>query len=284
MKEFKVVNGKGIIKRGVELIPYEAFQGCSKLTSVVIPSSVTDIESGAFEDCSSLETITVSAGNKKYESPKESNAVIEKESQTLVLGCKNTKIPSTVTAIEDSAFYTCSELRNIEIPPLVTKIGPNAFRECKNLNGIVLPPSVREIGEMAFQNCKSLNKIVIPASVTTIDSCTFAGCTSLKCVEFLGRVDFLDDSAFDDCFITTIIVPVAMKDYYKTLLPKDLHDRIVENGKISDEEIRLRVICSILSWHFANNEDRSTDDPKYKQLVSDAVKIADEVIFQLKQK
>lgn len=303
MEEFKVENGKAIIPEGREEIPYgvfenckdltsveiplsvkkiAGFQGCKNLKSIEIPASVTGIDYDAFDDCSGLETITVSAGNEVFESPEGSNAIIERESKTLVLGCKNTNIPSGVKVVEDSAFNGCSELRKIELPSSVMEIRDNAFYNCTGLYEVVLPPSLKKIGTQAFYKC-NLQKIIIPSSVTTIDTDAFYGCYKLKCVEFLGRVDCLDFDALG-CHPNIILVPANMKDIYKAMLQKELHDRIVENGKISEEEIRLRMISAVLSGRFANNEYGSLGDSECKRLATNAIKIADEIIHQLKLK
>ena len=85
-----------------------AFLRCSGLTSIEIPAGVTSIGYGAFYGCSGLTSINVEAGNVSYDSRDNCNAIIEKETNTLIQGCNNTKIPSGVTEIGDSAFDGCS--------------------------------------------------------------------------------------------------------------------------------------------------------------------------------
>ncbi|MEG2450817.1 MAG: leucine-rich repeat protein, partial [Clostridia bacterium] len=77
-----------------------AFSGCSSLTSVTIPSSVTSIGNAAFSGCSSLTSFT---------------------------------IPSSVTSIGNSAFSGCSSLTSVTIPSGVTSIGDDAFYGCSSL-------------------------------------------------------------------------------------------------------------------------------------------------------
>ena len=111
-----------------------------------IPSSVTSIEVGAFEGCSSLTSI---------------------------------KIPSSVTSIEASAFFGCSSLTSINIPSSVTSIGIQAFSYCSSLTSINIPSSVTSIGFQAFQGCSYLTSINIPSSVTSIEEGAFMYCRSL---------------------------------------------------------------------------------------------------------
>ena len=144
---------KVVIANGVRNIGKNAFGGCSTLTSVTIPNSVTSIGTGAFSACSGLTSIIVEEGNSKYDSRNDCNAIIEKESSTLITGCQNTNIPNSVTNIADSAFYNCLTLTSIIIPNSVMSIGKHAFRYCSGLTAITIPNSVKSIGQGAFKEC-----------------------------------------------------------------------------------------------------------------------------------
>ena len=85
----------------------DAFYRCSGLQSITIPSGVTSIGGYAFCDCSNLESIKVEENNRVYDSRENCNAIIEKSSNKLVVGCKNTKVPSGVTSIGLDAFNGC---------------------------------------------------------------------------------------------------------------------------------------------------------------------------------
>ena len=109
-----------LIKTNWYTISYK-FYGCSSLSEIVIPSSVTSIGKGAFYVCDSLSEIV---------------------------------IPSSVTSIGDSTFSYCHSLSEIVIPSSVTSIGDSAFSFCSSLSEIVIPSSVTSIGDSAFYNCK----------------------------------------------------------------------------------------------------------------------------------
>ncbi len=149
-----------VIPDSVTKIGNCTFYGCTGLTSIVIPDSVTEIGYGVFCGCTGLTSIVVSENNKKYDSRNNCNAIIETESNTLVLGCMNTIIPDSVTKIGNCTFYGCTGLTSIVIPDSVTEIGYGAFRGCTGLTSIVIPESVRIIGAGAFYECSNLNVVI----------------------------------------------------------------------------------------------------------------------------
>ena len=141
------------IGNSVASIGWYAFNRCSSLTSITIGSSVTSIGNKVFEDCSNLTFIRVDEGNPVFDSRENCNAIVMTENNELIVGCKNTIIPNSVTSIGESAFEGCSSLTSIEIPNSVTSIGFSAFRECIGLTSITIPNSITTIGEHAFFAC-----------------------------------------------------------------------------------------------------------------------------------
>ena len=103
-----------------------AFGGCSSLTSITIPNSVTSIGNYTFEYCSSLTSIT---------------------------------IPNSVTSIGEEAFLNCTGLTSITIPNSVTSIGNNAFNGCSSLTSITIGNSVTSIGNYAFARCNKMEDV-----------------------------------------------------------------------------------------------------------------------------
>ena len=127
-----------IIPNGVTSIGGAAFYNCSGLTSVNIPNSVTSIGTQSFAHCSDLISIVVESGNTVYDSRNNCNAIIKTAANELVVGCKNTIIPNSVTSIGAFAFDYCSSLTSIIIPNSVTSIGAAAFRGCDGLTSVTV--------------------------------------------------------------------------------------------------------------------------------------------------
>ena len=199
------------IPNSVTSIGESAFSDCTSLTSITIPSSVISIEMTAFYNCSSLVNIVVDKSNPVYDSRDGSNAIIETDTNTLIVGCKNTVIPNSVTSIGDAAFYGCSSLTSITIPSSVTSIGADAFGECSSLTSITIPNSVTSIGEFAFESCTSLKSITLPNSVTSIAEATFAWCENLTSITIPNSITSIGEFAFNGCSsLTNITIPSSV--------------------------------------------------------------------------
>jgi len=130
-----------------------AFVACYSLKKIAIPKSVLKIGQRAFTECKGLESITVDIENKKYDSRSDCNAIIEKYTNKLIVGCKNTSIPHDVNTICEDAFAYCEGLKAIELPMSITSIESGAFYECAGLSSVKCfastPP---ELNENAFSN------------------------------------------------------------------------------------------------------------------------------------
>ena len=203
------------IPNSVTSIGSYAFSDCSGLTSVTIPNSVTSIGYSAFSGCSGMAEIKVANGNSVYDSRNDCNAIIETSTNTLIVGCKNTIIPNSVTSIGEWAF-SHSGLTSVTIPNSVTSIGEGAFSYCYGLTSLTIPNSVTSIGEGAFEYCYGLKSVTIPNSVTCIDENAFQDCLNLTSINSEIKNPFiLGANAFSDisnqCVLT---VPVGKRDAY----------------------------------------------------------------------
>ena len=106
-----------------------AFSGCSGLTSVTIPNSVTYLGYGVFYGCSGLASVN---------------------------------IPNSVTYLGRLVFGYCSGLTNVNIPNSVTSIGDASFFGCSSLTSVTIPNSMTSIGDRVFLGCSGLTNVNIP--------------------------------------------------------------------------------------------------------------------------
>lgn len=196
------------ILNGVKKIKFKAFKDCVALTSIEIPDSVSEIDGGALDGCTGLEKITVSEGNKVYDSRGNCSAVIKTSSNALILGCKSTVIPASVTEIGQFAFSGCTGLTSIAIPNGATVIGQFAFFGCTALTSVAISDGVKEIGKSAFENCAALTSIIIPNSITVIADYMFRDCAGLTSIAIPDGVTEIGQSAFSGCTgLTNITIP-----------------------------------------------------------------------------
>lgn len=177
-----------------------AFFACSGLTNITIPDSVKRIGYRAFASCSGLTSIAVATENIVYKSI--DNCLLTLDGKNLVLGCKNSVIPSSVIYIGDCAFSDSGP--SITIPDSVITIGDYAFFGCNGLTSITISDSVTNIGNYAFFYCSDLTSIIIPDSVISIGDWAFSYCTGLTSIIIPESVTHIGEGAFSKCATLTI--------------------------------------------------------------------------------
>ena len=197
LKVSNSLDGSYKIKENTKVICNDAFLGCTSLSCIVIPNSVTYIGDDAFS-MTALSSVVIP----------NSVTSIGKGTFWNCTFLSSIVIPNSVTSIEKQAFDGCTSLSSIVIPDSVTDIGESAFSSCTSLSGVVIPNSVKSIGESAFSSCTSLSGIVIPNSVKSIGYRMFSSCTSLSSIVIPNSVTSIGDSAFWDCTsLFSIIIP-----------------------------------------------------------------------------
>ncbi len=164
----------------------EALGYCEKLTSVTFGSGIESIDRYVIHMSNAVANIEVGSKNSKYYS--KNNCVIEKETKTLVMGCKTSVIPDDVKIIGDSSFWGCSTLTMINIPDGVTLIDSAAFSNCTSLANVIISNSVKTIETSAFASCAALTSVTLGSGVETIVSTAFSDC--YKLVEVINNSSF----------------------------------------------------------------------------------------------
>jgi len=229
-------------KKGAYIIPNSVtsiygpwtFQGSSGLTSVFIPSSVTQL-GPAFTGCIGLIQINIDDANPNYSSI---DGVMFNKNQTKIIQYPGGRpgayiIPSNVTSIGDYAFDGCVGLTSVTLQGSITSIGQYAFSGCTGLtsatilNGltsignymfygctglttVTIPNSVIRIGDDAFDNCTALTSVIIPNSVIYIERQVFLNCSNLSSVTIPDSVISIGPSAFRNTGLISVTIPASV--------------------------------------------------------------------------
>lgn len=178
-----------------------AFSSRTKLTSISVPNSVTNIGNAAFAGCSKITGVTLPAS-------------ITRINQATFDGCSSLagiNIPSGVTSIGNNTFLRCTNLTNVTIPSAVTYVGQNAFGYCSGLKKIVMTSSTATFGSGAFSYCTKLTSISLPGGVYSTGGSSFYGCTSLAEVSMPDGVTEIAGQTFMDCTgLTRVSIPESV--------------------------------------------------------------------------
>ena len=127
------------VEQGITYIGRCAFDSCSNLSDVTLPTSLRIIGQCAFNDCTALRSIQL---------PEGLTAI--KEDAFNAAGLVSITFPSTLRELRNGAFMNCEKLQSLRLPEGLTTIGVWAFYCNPNISSIYIPASVTMIGEEAF--------------------------------------------------------------------------------------------------------------------------------------
>lgn len=141
------------------------FSNNTSIKKVYIGKEVEKIGSASYLSstlygCSGIEMIKVDTANIIFDSREDCNSIIKTATNYLIVGCKTSIIPKSITSIGGSAFKGCTGLTSIELPASLTSIGGSAFYGCTGLTSIELPASLKSIETSAFSNCTNIQNVV----------------------------------------------------------------------------------------------------------------------------
>ena len=189
-----------VIEDGITEIGSCAFSDCTAVTSLDLPSKLTNIPDRMCYGCTSLTEITI---------PNEVT-IIGDHAFRQCSSLTNASIPDCVTTIGYCAFYLCSSLTEIVLPANLVTLGDYAFNST-GLISVTIPDNVVTIGKYAFRLCSSLESVVIGNGVETIELYAFSGNSKLTSVTMGSSVKKINYRAFQDCSaLTSIVIPATV--------------------------------------------------------------------------
>ncbi len=214
-----------VLPEGMTEVSNFAFTGAS-ITSITLSSTLTEIGSHAFYECTSLQTFSSGQSLKTIGIQAFDGCSALSE---VILG-------SSVTDVKGYAFNQCPSLKTVTFGPNVSNVGTDAFAGCdaleavnisdiaswcridfanaganplakahvllidgKEVTDLVIPSGITEIKEGAFSGCTAIERVILGSDVTKIETKAFNSCPALKSVAFAGPVTSIGDYAFEGC-------------------------------------------------------------------------------------
>ena len=205
------------IPEGFTSISNYAFDGCTELRYVTLPSTLTTLGYRAFADTAieeieiprSLDSCRQQSGNNYYSYNGKSYQICDGPFYCCE-SLKTVTFETGTTQIAQNLFAGCTGLESIVIPDTVTTVEQCAFQGCLRLNNVYIGEAVTSIGGSAFRTCISLETLVIPDYVTLIDGYAFSDCTSLREVTLSKSLATLGYMAFAHTAIEEIEIPKTL--------------------------------------------------------------------------
>jgi len=245
------------IKPGTKNIAPYAFKDCSKIQSVNIPESVTEIGHCAFQGCQSLKRVIIPSG-------------LSLIGYSTFGGCTSLEyidIPKSVMTIDESAFRGCISLQTLDIPKSVTTIEKGAFKGCTSLYSIDIPDSIIKIGEEAFDNTKWYNDL--PKGVAYLNTVLYKVKGEVLDSSLIikeGTICIADGALKDTDTIIDLILPQSIRSIgkyvfwnCKSLRTISSHINNLEN-LILDDSFNSEIIsyCSLVvpsgtRWEYSHH-------------------------------
>ena len=196
----------------------EHFYCCTSLSRIHIPEKVNLIPTSIFVGCTSLNNIEVDKRNKKYDSRKNCNAIVETLKDKLVAGCSSSVIVDGIKEIGGNAFAK-SDITSIFIPASVNRIDSTSFRGSRFCNSIIVDDenlAYKSAGSNSIIE-KSSNKVILACSTTNIlpEVTCIGGYAYLNTPENLiipSGVKYIEANAFLDCVdLLNVFIPSSVK-------------------------------------------------------------------------
>lgn len=204
----------------------QAFEGCTSLRLVELPSTLPGIRRKAFASLANLKAVKLREGLREIGEYAFHNceslqhvlipstvAIIGRGAFTNCKGIRRVFLLEGLEMILEEAFSSCESLKKVAIPSTVEAIDRAAFRNCANLTEVELREGLRWIKGFAFADCPSLNNITLPGTMLSIEPGAFQNCRGLKHVNIReGEIERIGRRAFNCCTsLEEIVIPPSVR-------------------------------------------------------------------------
>ena len=144
------------------------FQKCTALESITIPEGWTSLGTSTFAECANVTKVTFPSTLKE----------INSGAFTSCSSLKSIEIPEGVEKVGSYAFYYCEGLESVSLPSTLRTIEDNAFDSCSALNTVDIKEGLETVGDWVFSGCLALPAVILPSTLTTLGTNVFYEWTS----------------------------------------------------------------------------------------------------------
>lgn len=196
-----------------------AFADCNKVESVTFPKGLEVLGVGAFKNWSKLSTVNIDADNDNYKVV--DGAVLSADGKNLIFyiagsESKSFNVPEGVENIYSYAFSGAHNIETVTFSNSVKNLSEGLFYDCTKLTSISLPSGVSTIPYSMFENCKKLTKVENISSITVIEGRAFKDCKVLVAAPINSNVVEIGENAFEGCAaISEVTIPDAITEIKK---------------------------------------------------------------------
>ncbi|MBQ8501554.1 MAG: leucine-rich repeat protein [Bacteroides sp.] len=182
----------------------------TNLEEIVLSNKLKEVPGMAFNGCTNLKEIQLPTSVEKLGSYCFSGS-----------GITSIVIPGSITSIGDDAFYQCTNLKTMVFEEGITTIDSYAVWDCPYLSSVSLPNSLEILKEGAFSDLPNLSTLTIPENVTTIEGrvCSDCGLMNVHIKALPTTLTTIVNTAFSGSTCNNLYVPADTKDtYFNTAL------------------------------------------------------------------
>ena len=215
----------------VRTIGGSAFEGCDKLKSIALPSTLKVIEGYAFNG-TDLTALTIPASvdsiGERVFANNANLAGINIEDADKELKLYNGWYGAFYSSDADKSIYIGRNLwrpenttvfggnvTSVAFGDNVTTINPNLFYDANKLSSVTIGSGVTEIGDHAFYSAGDAEDVgemtvTLGENIRNIRGSAFEGCSKLKSLTLPEKLDTIFGYAFQSSGLTAIAIPASV--------------------------------------------------------------------------